>query len=80
MNIDWAFPDDKCTCELRTAGILIKDNMILVQKDKYGNEYVLPGGHIKIGETLEDGLVREMMEEMGVKIKCDRLLWSEECF
>lgn len=29
---------------------------------------------------MEDGLIREIMEEMGVRIKCDRLLWSEECF
>ena len=80
MNKDWAFADDKYTCELRTAGVLIKNNMILVQRDKDRNEYALPGGHIKIGETLEDDLVREMMEEMGVGIRCDRLLWSEECF
>lgn len=38
------------------------------------------GGHVKIGETLEDGLIRETMEEMGIKIECKRLLWSEECF
>ncbi len=49
-----------------------------VEKD--GKEYALPGGHVKIGETLEDGLIRETMEEMGIKIECKRLLWSEECF
>ena len=69
MNKDWAFADDKYTCELRTAGVLIKNNMILVQRDKDRNEYALPGGHIKIGETLEDDLVREMMEEMGINLE-----------
>ena len=29
---------------------------------------------------MEDGLIRETMEEMGVRITCKRLLWSEECF
>lgn len=80
MNKDRIFADDKYTCALRTAGVLIKDNMILVQKDKNSNEYALPGGHIKIGETSENALVREIMEEIGVRIKCTRLLWSEECF
>lgn len=80
MNKDWIFADDKYTCALRTAGVLIKDNMILVQKDKNSNEYALPGGHIKIGETSENALVREIMEEIGVRIKCTRLLWSEEFF
>lgn len=80
MKKDWLFATDEYICDLGTASVLIKDNKILVQRDKDGNEYALPGGHVKIGETLENGLIRETMEEMGVKIACKRLLWSEECF
>lgn len=58
----------------------MKDNKILVQRDKDGTEYALPGGYVKIGETLEAELIRETLEEMGVKIECKRMLWSEECF
>ena len=63
-----------------TVGVLVKNNRVLVQRDKNGSEYALPGGHIKIGETLEAGLVREYKEETGVDIEVKRLLWSEECF
>ena len=80
MEKDWLFATDEYICDLRTVSVLIKDNKILVQRDKDGNEYALPGGHVKIGETLENGLIRETMEEMGGKIQCNRLLWSEECF
>ena len=80
MEKDWIFATDEYICDLRTVSVLIKDNKILVQRDKDDNEYALPGGHVKIGETLENGLIRETMEEMGVKIQCKRLLWSEECF
>lgn len=80
MNKDWLFSTDEYICDLRTVAVLVKDNKILVQREKDGNEYALPGGHVKIGETLEDGLKRETIEEMGVKIECKRLLWSEECF
>ena len=80
MNKDWIFTTEECICDLRTAAVLVKDNKILVQRDKDGNEYALPGGHVKIGETLEAGLIRETMEEMGVQIECKKLLWSEECF
>ena len=80
MERDWLFATDKYICDLRTVAVLVKDNKILVQRGRDGNEYALPGGHVKIGETLEDGLIRETMEEMGVRIKCNRLLWSEECF
>ena len=80
MNKDWIFTTEEYICDLRTAAVLVKDNKILVQRDKDGNEYALPGGHVKIGETLEAGLIREIMEEMGVQIECKKLLWSEECF
>lgn len=80
MKKDWIFTTKEYTCGLRTTAVLIKGNKILVQRDKDGNEYALPGGHVKIGETLEEGLVRELLEEMGVKIQCKRLLWSEEVF
>jgi ADP-ribose pyrophosphatase YjhB (NUDIX family) len=80
MEKDRLFSTDEYICELRTVAVLVKENKILVQKDRNGNEYALPGGHVKIGETLENGLIREITEEIGVKINCNRLLWSEECF
>ena len=66
--------------DVRTVGVLVKDGKILVQRDKGGNEYALPGGHIKLGETTADGLVREYKEETGADIRLLRLLWTEECF
>lgn len=80
MKKDWLFESDEHICDLRVAAVLVKNNKILVQREKNGNEYALPGGHVKIRETLEDGLIREIAEEIGVKIVCKRLLWSEECF
>ncbi len=59
LKKDWLFSSDEYICDLRAAGVLIRDNKILVQRDKNGNAYALPGGHIKIGETLEQGLIRE---------------------
>ena len=37
--------------------MLIWDGKILVQRDRDGQEYALSGGHMKIGETLEDAWV-----------------------
>lgn len=80
MNQDWIFSVDNNTCGVRTVGVLVRDGKILVQRDRDGNEYALPGGHIQIGETLEAGLIREYKEETGADISCLRMLWSEECF
>lgn len=80
MKKDWLFSTKDYICDVRTAGVLVRNGKILLQREASGNEYALPGGHIKIGETLEAGLVREYMEETGALIRCQRLLWSEECF
>lgn len=80
MEKDWLFVVDNNICDVRTAGVLIRDGKILVQRDRDGTEYALPGGHLRIGELLESGLVREYKEETGADISCVRMLWSEECF
>ncbi len=77
---DILFKTDDYIFDVRTVGVLVKDGKILVQRNKDGHEYALPGGHIKLGETTADGLVREYTEETGADIRPLRLLWTEECF
>ena len=80
MSKDWLFVVDNNICDVRTVGVLIRNGKILVQRDKHGNEYALPGGHVRIGETLEEGIIREFKEETDADVSCVKLLWSEECF
>ena len=60
---DRIFRTDEYICDLRTVGVLVRDGKLLVQRDRDGSEYALPGGHVKIGESTADGLVREYKEE-----------------
>ena len=80
INKDWIFKTDEYICDLRTVGVLIRGGKLLVQRDRDGSEYALPGGHVKIGETTVDGLIREYNEETGADIQVGKLLWTEECF
>ncbi|HLT00173.1 MAG TPA: NUDIX domain-containing protein [Acholeplasma sp.] len=49
------------------AGIIIKDHKILLQKRADLNLWAIHGGALEIGETIEDTLVREIKEEIGIK-------------
>ncbi len=54
----------------RVTAIVIKDNKILlVHRRKMGQEYwVVVGGGAEEGETLEQALEREVLEETGLKL------------
>ena len=57
---------------LGTYGIIIKDNKILLIKKitgPYDGKLDLPGGTIEFGETPEQTLKREVLEEVGIEVK-----------
>lgn len=80
MAKDWLFIDENSICNFRSIGVLIHEGKILVQRDKNGSEYALPGGHVITGETAEQSIIREYKEETGADIVCKRLIWVEESF
>ena len=53
---------------IRVAAILRRETrVLLVRHEKQGREYwLLPGGGVNVGETLVDGLKRELVEELGI--------------
>jgi len=64
-----------------TCGALIfnsKGEMLLVKSHKWKNKYVMPGGHVELGETIEDALKREIMEETGMRIYDIEYLMHQE--
>jgi 8-oxo-dGTP diphosphatase len=55
---------------LVAAGIIIKDGKILAcqrpRGDAYGLQWEFPGGKLEQGESLPDGLRRELFEELDI--------------
>lgn len=54
------------------AGLIMCGGKILIGQRKHGKsleyKWEFPGGKLEEGETLEECLARELMEEMGLKI------------
>ena len=64
-----------------TVGALIFDpagRLFLMQSHKWGGRYVVPGGHVELGETLEAALRREVAEETGLTIHDIRFVGVQE--
>ncbi len=54
-----------------TVGALIfnpEGKIFLMKSHKWKNKYVIPGGHVELGEKIEGALKREIKEETGLDI------------
>ena len=54
-----------------TVGVFIfnlKGELLLLQSHKWPGMYVVPGGHVELGERIAEAAVREAKEETGLDI------------
>ena len=75
---DILFRTDSYIFSYRTAGILVHEGRVLLQKPADSDAYAFPGGHVSFGETTAETLTREFKEEVGVDIEVGGLKWVEE--
>ncbi len=63
------YPDSP---QIAVGAIVIKDNkVLLVRRSQPPDEglWAIPGGRVELGETLQDAVEREIMEETGLIIR-----------
>ncbi len=64
-----------------TVGAVIfnpEDKILLCKSHKWNDKYVIPGGHIELGEKMEEALKREILEETGLEIYDVKLISLKE--
>jgi 8-oxo-dGTP pyrophosphatase MutT (NUDIX family) len=66
----------------RAGVIIIHDGKILLlHRHKYGRQYyIVPGGGVEEGETVEEAAIREAREETGLDVTLVRKLWQIESY
>lgn len=78
--MDILFKTDEYVFSYRVAGICIHNNKVLLQKPTNDTAFAFPGGHVELGETNAQTLIREFKEEIGVDITVSDLKWVGEIF
>ncbi len=46
-----------------------EDKLLLTKSHKWGDQWMIPGGHVELGESAFDSAKREAMEEVGLEIE-----------
>ena len=78
MGKDMCVPCDGGILNIRVGAIIMKDGKILMVGNERNDYLYSVGGRIKMGETAEEAIVREVLEETGVKMDVDRLGFVHE--
>lgn len=66
------------TFKVRCRALIIHDGkMFVVKHAENATFWALPGGHLESGEGIEEGLVREITEELGIVPVIDRLVYVQ---
>lgn len=78
--MDISFNQENQKFNYRVCAMIISENRLLAMHDERSPYFYLPGGRVKMGETAEQAVVREIWEELGVTMKIARPLWLNQAF
>lgn len=78
MNRDMSVQCENGIINIRVGAIILKDGKLLMVGNNRSDYLYSVGGRIKFGETAEQAIVREVLEETGVKMEIERLGFVHE--
>ncbi len=67
LRFSWYLTPDQPPAALVTSvrAIVLRDDAVLAMREPDGRPYIVPGGHCEVGESHEDTVRREVLEEAG---------------
>ena len=81
MNHDMSVPCEEGMINLRVGAIIMRDGRFLMVGNKTRQEYLYSvGGRIKFGETAEEAVIREVLEDTGYLLEIVRLGFVHEIY
>ena len=73
-------PVGKGILNIRVGAIILRDGKVLMATNEGMDYFYSVGGRVQFGETTEEAVVREVLEETGARMEVDRLAFVEEDF
>lgn len=73
-------PKEKFKFRTSAYGIIKHSDKMLLVNTRSSGKWFFPGGEVEIGESLEDAIKREVMEETGIEIEVEKFLSFKETF
>ncbi|MBQ6756045.1 MAG: NUDIX domain-containing protein [Oscillospiraceae bacterium] len=80
MEHNCGFTDENRWFRYRAAAIIVEDGCVLLAGNEKEDYLYSVGGAVHLGETAEDAVRREALEETGVSYEVDRLAVIHENF
>lgn len=80
MNYDCGFTKGDRWFRYRAAAIIVEEGCVLFAGNDVDKYLYSVGGAVHVGETAEEAVVREVLEETGVRYDIDRLAFIHENF
>ena len=78
--MDLTFKTEGGVFNYRVCAIILHDGALLATRNNKTSYYYLPGGRVKMHETADAAIEREVFEELGVHGKVVRPLWLNQGF
>ncbi len=80
MEFDCGFVRENKWFRYRAGAIIIEDGYVLFVGNERDNYLYSVGGAVHIGESAEDAVIREVLEETGAHYEIDRIAFIHENF
>lgn len=78
--MDISFKTEEGRFNYRVCAVIINEDRLLVMHDERSPYYYLPGGRVKLYETAEGAVLREIREELEVDATIIRPLWLNQAY